>query len=98
MFKSITDLADPYTISLGTLLIAFVTIKHPFAAKIRQLLLVSVGGSAIINSIIKYIFQRPRPDLPHLVHASNYSFPNGNAMTGTVFYILLAFLTFYILI
>lgn len=43
----------------------------------------SVGGAALINLVLKGIFQRNRPDLwQHLVTETSYSFPSGHAMAS----------------
>ena len=44
-----------------------------------------------LNFGLKYIFQRPRPSVLHLVEESGYSFPSGHAMSITTFGILLIF-------
>ena len=42
-----------------------------------------VGASGLLASILivslKYIYQRQRPSITHLVHASDYSFPSGHS-------------------
>lgn len=43
-----------------------------------------VGTSGVLASImimsLKYIYQRPRPSITHLVHAGGYSFPSGHSL------------------
>ena len=43
-----------------------------------------VGASGLFASILivslKYIYQRQRPSITHLVHASGYSFPSGHSL------------------
>ena len=43
-----------------------------------------VGTSGVLASImimsLKYIYQRPRPSITHLVHAGCYSFPSGHSL------------------
>lgn len=43
-----------------------------------------VGTSGVLASTmimsLKYIYQRPRPSITHLVHASGYSFPSGHSL------------------
>ena len=46
---------------------------------------------ACLNFGLKLVFQRPRPNVSHLVEESGYSFPSGHAMTITTFGILLIF-------
>lgn len=43
-----------------------------------------VGTSGVIASVmivsLKYIYQRPRPSITHLLHAGGYSFPSGHSL------------------
>ncbi|MGT2935113.1 phosphatase PAP2 family protein [Streptococcus castoreus] len=49
--------------------------------KIEALLILSNGFiAAILISSLKYLYQRPRPSIEHLVYASGFSFPSGHAM------------------
>lgn len=51
---------------------------------------VSVGGAAIVMSILKDLFARSRPDVvPHLVEVFNESFPSGHAMVSAAAYLTL---------
>jgi membrane protein DedA with SNARE-associated domain/membrane-associated phospholipid phosphatase len=53
----------------------------------------AVAGSAILNQLLKALFQRPRPHFAHpLVVESSYSFPSGHAMESFVVYGMLAYL------
>jgi undecaprenyl-diphosphatase len=52
----------------------------------------SIFGSDDINSWLKAIYKHPRPDVPHLVVAHDYSFPSGHSMNMVAFYGLLTFL------
>ncbi len=97
LFKLITKLANTSTITLGVLLVIWLTRHHCSAAPIRLFILTSVGGSAMLNLAIKNIIQRPRPIFPHFVEASGYSFPSGHAMTGTVFYMALMLLSYHLI-
>lgn len=49
-------------------------------------------GSILLNLILKFFFNRPRPLLPHLVPSSGLSFPSGHAMVSASFYGLLIYL------
>ncbi|OFW03346.1 MAG: hypothetical protein A3H96_19230 [Acidobacteria bacterium RIFCSPLOWO2_02_FULL_67_36] len=58
----------------------------------RTGLFVSVAslGGWFINSALKQLFQRPRPDVvPHLREVMTMSFPSGHAMTSAVVYLTL---------
>lgn len=44
----------------------------------------AVGGAAILNLVLKYVFERARPDLwEQLVVETSYSFPSGHAMISS---------------
>jgi undecaprenyl-diphosphatase len=45
----------------------------------------SIYGGMLLNRILKYMFQRPRPHFDDpLLSLSSYSFPSGHTMTATV--------------
>lgn len=50
---------------------------------------------SILNTTLKQIFQRPRPDIDPLFTLTSYSFPSGHAMNGFVFYATLAYFTYH---
>ena len=55
----------------------------------------SVYGGMLLNKILKYAFQRPRPHFDDpLVSLTSYSFPSGHTMTATVLYGVLAVFLF----
>lgn len=50
----------------------------------------SVVGGTIASTLLKDLFQRPRPDIvPHVVYASSSSFPSGHSMMSAVTYLTL---------
>lgn len=54
-------------------------------------------GGWFINSALKLLFQRPRPDLvPHLRDVMTLSFPSGHAMQSAVVYLTLGALSMHI--
>lgn len=55
-------------------------------------LALSVAGGAVLNFVLKNIFERARPDAFHVVAAAGYSFPSGHAMVSLCFYGMAAFL------
>ena len=55
------------------------------------LLAVCLAGGWLLNTVLKEVFHRSRPDIQHLVAAGGYSFPSGHAMGAMVFYGLLAY-------
>jgi undecaprenyl-diphosphatase len=57
------------------------------------LLVVSAGGSALLTTVLKYVFERARPELfDSGVVESTYSFPSGHATIAVGFYGTLALL------
>jgi membrane protein DedA with SNARE-associated domain/membrane-associated phospholipid phosphatase len=75
---------------LGLLVAAF------FAWRRRWLFLgtwlAAVGGSAVLNHLLKGLFARPRPFFEHpLLIETSYSFPSGHAMESFVVYGMLAY-------
>jgi len=50
-------------------------------------------GAAILNTGLKLLFSKPRPQLwPRLISETSFSFPSGHALGSLVFYGLLAYL------
>lgn len=56
------------------------------------LLAVCLAGGWLLNTVLKEVFHRSRPDIQHLVEAGGYSFPSGHAMIATAFYGMLGYL------
>jgi undecaprenyl-diphosphatase len=55
------------------------------------LILASIGGGILVSTLLKSLFERPRPDLSlHLTHVSSLSFPSGHSMLSAVTYFTLA--------
>lgn len=86
-FKIITHLGDPYIV-IGLLIIGVVL----FNRKNKLLLLISVGLGTIINTIIKNILERARPEHLRLIKQGGYSFPSGHSMITICLYVLLLYL------
>ncbi|HEY4227240.1 MAG TPA: phosphatase PAP2 family protein [Candidatus Limnocylindrales bacterium] len=53
-------------------------------------LTISLSGSMLIDSVMKQIFERPRPKLDYAAVLPDYSFPSGHAMNGVAFYVAIA--------
>lgn len=54
-------------------------------------LVISLGGSLLINTVLKAIFARPRPQVfPPITVENTFSFPSGHTMAAVAFYGLLA--------
>ncbi|GEK33143.1 phosphatase PAP2 family protein [Kurthia sibirica] len=52
--------------------------------------LLTIAGGNMLNTIIKKIVERPRPELTNQL--TSYSFPSGHAMTGILYLLTLAYL------
>jgi undecaprenyl-diphosphatase len=56
----------------------------------------SLGGSVVLNQLLKVVFHRARPDLHWATAQTEYSFPSGHAQNGLVFYLALALIAWAI--
>jgi len=83
LFVLITELGGVLsiiTISAGLLAILVLRRKYQQAFVVAA----TVGGAALLNFILKLIFERTRPDLwERLVTETSYSFPSGHAMISS---------------
>lgn len=59
------------------------------------LFVLTLGMGLLINTILKFLYQRARPDIDPLMHLSSYSFPSGHSMNSFIFYALLAYFVFH---
>jgi undecaprenyl-diphosphatase len=92
IFKAISLLGSPITITLIGLLAALVLAVH------RQWLamtswVATLGGSGVIDFVLKMVIRRPRP--PYTLafpYEHSFSFPSGHAMASLVGYGMLAYL------
>lgn len=50
--------------------------------------------SAVLNTLLKNIFARQRPDIFRLINETDYSFPSGHAMINASLYVMLVLLMF----
>jgi membrane-associated phospholipid phosphatase len=88
----VTSLASRYFLPVAALaLIAYflwVRKQRWYSLKVP----VIAVGSISLNEVLKFLFNRPRPVVPHLVEATGLSFPSGHAMVSASFYGLLIYL------
>lgn len=88
----ITNLASRYFLPVAALaLIAYflwVRRQRWYSLKVPVIAI----GSISLNEMLKFLFNRPRPVVPHLVEATGLSFPSGHAMVSASFYGLLIYL------
>ena len=64
--------------------------KHRYSA---LLLVVATAGGQLLSTVLKMVYDRPRPDMvDHLTHTMSSSFPSGHAMSGVIVYGTVAYL------
>jgi undecaprenyl-diphosphatase len=85
-----TALGGGAVLTLVTLLAAgYLLAKRK--SSLAMFLASSIAAGGILNTVLKSIFVRDRPDVvPHLVEVSSASFPSGHAMNSAMVYLTLA--------
>lgn len=89
-WKFITHSGDRYVvILLGIILLLKKSLREKYGVKFA----IAALSSTALYQIMKYIFQRPRPDLAlRLIEQGGYSFPSGHSMNCLVSYGILIYL------
>ena len=89
-WKFITHSGDRYVvIILGIILLLIKSLREKYGVKFA----IATLSSTALYQIMKYIFQRPRPDLTlRLIEQGGYSFPSGHSMNCLVSYGILIYL------
>ena len=88
----ITNLGGGYILIPATIITIFLIVrKHKEEAFLFSIIL---AMGLILNTSLKSILQRPRPDIAPLTNETSYSFPSGHAMNSFVFYTTLSFYFF----
>ncbi len=89
----VTALGSGYVIWMMVLIASIFlwTTRHRYSA---ALLWIALLGGTLINSLLKAVFDRPRPDLFEwrTPYAGHSSFPSGHSMTAMTVYATLAYL------
>jgi len=92
VFSVITFLGDALIISIGTGLLGFWLAKRKNWNKLI-FLFSAVGGSALLNLVLKNVFHRTRPLFPQaFLVDTGYSFPSGHTMISLAFYGAVAYI------
>lgn len=87
IMKIITKLSNAVTlIIICTFVLIFLKEKKYGICMSFNLILI-----AVFNVILKYIVQRPRPNLNQLIIETGYSFPSGHSMGSMAFYGLIIY-------
>ena len=88
--KGITQLGGAIFL-IGLAIILAIVIKNK---KIGVLIWLNLGISTLLNQILKYVVQRPRPTEFRIIDESGYSFPSGHSMVSAAFYGFLIYLIY----
>lgn len=87
--KIITNIGGPLIILSICLVLLFL---HTTRKKFGIPVTIAVVSSFLLNTILKNIFARPRPDVLRLVTENSYSFPSGHSMINASLYTILVLL------
>lgn len=89
-WRFITHSGDRYVvIILGIILLLIKSLREKYGVKFA----IAALSSTALYQIMKYIFQKPRPDLAlRLIEQGGYSFPSGHSMNCLVSYGILIYL------
>jgi membrane-associated phospholipid phosphatase len=88
--KIITNIGSA-SVLIGIAVLSFIILKNKkYAISITSNLMLIT----LLNQILKYVVQRPRPDGYRLIYESGYSFPSGHSMISMAFYGYLIYLSF----
>lgn len=95
LFRFITDLGDTPFLAMLTAVVAVALglrgLRRRKYALLGALWIVCALGGALLNFLLKDVFQRQRPAL-HVIAVGGWSFPSGHAMGSFVVYGMLAYL------
>lgn len=92
VMMSLTSLGSP--LFLGFIFLIFVVFLYTRRRKDVFIYSAILYSGVVLNFILKFMFERPRPlNLP-LIHENTYSFPSGHAMDSFVFYFALSYFIF----
>jgi len=85
VMEGFSSLASPAVILVMTVVVA------AFAPGVRpgRCVALNLACAVVLNQVLKFIVQRPRPDGFRLVSEAGYSFPSGHSMVSMAFYGLL---------
>jgi undecaprenyl-diphosphatase len=89
LFNTLTAMGSSLVVlPIFLVAVALLIIRRRYGASL--FLGVALGGSLLIDFLMKLVFQRPRPKLDYAAVLPDYSFPSGHSMNGVVFYVSLA--------
>lgn len=83
LFRAITHLIDIPVIISWVLIVAFVFYRKQWKME-SYLMLGNLTLAGILIVTFKNIYQRPRPEILHLVEEKGFSFPSGHSLAVTI--------------
>jgi undecaprenyl-diphosphatase len=85
-WRDVTALGSDVIVGVVALLVlGLLIVERKWRSAI--LILVAIAGGALLSTVLKLTFNRPRPDIvAHLVRVSSTSFPSGHSLIAAVFY------------
>ena len=83
LFRAITHLIDIPVIITWVLIVAFIFYRKQWKLE-SYLMLGNLALAGILIVTFKNIYQRPRPEILHLVEENGFSFPSGHSLAVTI--------------
>ena len=83
LFRAITHLIDIPVIISWALIVAFIFYRKQWKME-SYLMLGNLTLAGILIVTFKNIYQRPRPEILHLVEEKGFSFPSGHSLAVTI--------------
>lgn len=83
LFRAITHLIDITVIISWVLIVAFIFYRKQWKME-SYLMLGNLTLAGILIVTFKNIYQRPRPEILHLVEEKGFSFPSGHSLAVTI--------------
>ena len=83
LFRTITHLIDIPVIITWVLIVAFIFYRKRWKLE-TSLMLGNLTLAGILIVTFKNIYQRPRPEILHLVEEKGFSFPSGHSLAVTI--------------
>ena len=83
LFRTITHLIDIPVIITWVLIVAFIFYRKQWKLE-SYLMLGNLTLAGILIVTLKNIYQRPRPEILHLVEEKGFSFPSGHSLAVTI--------------
>ncbi|GGL46483.1 phosphatase PAP2 family protein [Sporolactobacillus putidus] len=91
---AVTQLASPVIMIFLTFLVIILLLIRRCLVTAFWISATLVISAAIVNPLLKQLIGRPRPTIDRLIHVSGYSFPSGHSIAATVFYGMIATMSF----